>query len=157
MSAISTDTVSTRRSLLKGGAFLAAPLAVAAPAAAMADDGRKARLDRLETEAAIRELHQSWLREVNAAGFDRSIRDVAADHVGDSDAVTVAADGQSARGRYSCTVTVETAIPPDGTLAQMAHAQGGGVIHSTERRLLKAEYVKTDGAWTIAKIEFALV
>ena len=35
--------------------------------------------------------------------------------------------------------------------------QGGGFVRWTERRVLKVEYVKAGGAWTIAKVEFALV
>ena len=169
---MSTETVSTRRSLLKGGAFLAAPLAVAAPAAAMADDGRRARLARLENEAAIRELHQSWLRRINTgarddaallfadpkrAAFDKAIRAIAPDHARAPDVISVAADGQSAGGRFHCAVEIETAIPRDSTLAQMAHAQGGGFVRRTELRVLKAEYVKTGADWAISKVEFVPV
>lgn len=165
---MTTDTVSTRRSFLKGGAVAAAPLAVAAGGAAMAEDGRKARLARLEDEAAIRELHQAWLRRINTgardeaaalfadprrAAFDPAVRALAADHAAAPDAIVLAADHQSAAGRFHCAVEVETAIPRDGTLAQMAHAQGGGVVRRTEPRVLKAEYVKAGGAWVIARVE----
>jgi len=167
---MTTNTVSTRRSLLKGGALLAAPLAVGASAAAIAEDGRKARLERLEDEAAIRALHQAWLRRINTgaredaaelfadpkrAAFDKAVRGVAADHAAEPDAIKVAADGARAAGRFHCAVEIETEIPKDGALAQMAHAQGGGFIRHTERRVLKADYVKADGAWAIAKVEFA--
>lgn len=187
---VTTDTTPTRRSFLKGGAVLAAPLAVALPAAVMADEGLKARLARLEDEAAIRELHQTWLRRINnnraddttrtgdatrtdhaaragnaaelfanseSAEFDRSVRGIAVDHAGQPDAIHIAEDGKSAAGRFHCAVEIETAIAKDCTLAQMAHAQGGGFVRRTERRVLKVEYVKTSGAWAIAKLEFALV
>ena len=169
---MSTQSISTRRSLLKGGAFLAAPLAVAAPAAAMADDARKARLAHLEAEAAIRELHRNWLQRINTgaredaallfadperAAFDKAVRGIATDHAGEPDAITIAADGRSANGRFHCAVEVETAIPPESTLAQMAHVQGGGFVRHTERLVLKADYVKADGAWSIAKVEFTPV
>ncbi len=164
---MTTDTVSTRRSLLKGGALLAAPLA-AAPIAAMAEDGRAERLAKLENEAAIRELHQSWLRRINGgarddaarlfadprcAAFDKTVRNIAADHAGEPDAIKVSANGLSAAGRFACAVEIETEIPKDGTLAQMAHAQGGGVIRRTERRVLEAQYVKADGAWVIGTVQ----
>ena len=167
---MSTQSISTRRALLKGGAFLAAPLAVAAPAAAMADDGRKARLAHLEGEAAIRDLHRHWLQRINTgaredaallfadpkrAAFDKSVCAIAPDHAGEPDAITIAADGRSAGGRFHCAVEIETAIAQESTLAQMAHAQGGGFVRHTERRVLKADYVKAAGAWAIAKIEFA--
>jgi hypothetical protein len=163
------DTDSTRRSFLKGGALLAAPLAVAVPAALVADDGLRARLARLEDEAAIRELHQSWLRRVNVgagagaradaavAPPDQAVRSIAADHAGEPDAIDLAADGKSAIGRFQCAVEIENAIAQDCTLARMAHAQGGGFVRRTERRVLKVEYVKADGAWAIAKVDFASI
>jgi len=168
---MNADNTSTRRSFLKSGALLAAPLAaVAAPAVIAADDELKARLARLEDEAAIRDLHQSWLRRVNsgAAGaatpfadsknvaLDGSVRSIAADHSAEPDAIEIAADGQSAVGRFPCAVEIERTIPQDCTLAQMAHAQGGGFVRQTERRVLKVEYSKASGAWAIVKAEFAL-
>ena len=140
---MSTDTVSTRRSLLKGGALLAAPLAGAGAAAAVAEQGHKARLGRLEDEAAIRALHQAWLRRINTGAiedaaqlfadparskFDQDVRSIAADHAGAPDAIALSADGQSATGRFHCAVETQTAIPQDCTLAQMVHAQGGGFV-----------------------------
>lgn len=169
---MTTNTTSTRRSFLKRGALLAAPLAAAVPAAVLADDGLKARLARLEDEAAIRELHQAWLRRINTGAgdaatplvadpegtaFDQAVRSIAADHAGQPDAIEVAADGKSAAGRFPCTVEIETSIAQDCTLARMAHAQGGGFVRRTERRVLKVEYVKASGAWAIAKVEFASV
>jgi hypothetical protein len=169
---MTTDTTSTRRSFLKRGAMLAVPLAAAVPAAVMAADGLNARLARLEDEAAICELHQAWLRLFNTragdaatslfadpegTAFDQAVRSIAADHAGQPDAIEVAADGISAAGRFQCAVEIETTIAQDCTLARMAHAQGGGFVRRTERRVLKVEYVKACGAWAIAKVEFALV
>ena len=167
-----TTSTSTRRSFLKRGAVLAVPLAAVAPAAVMADDRLTARLARLEDEAAIRELHQAWLRRINigaadtatprfaaseGAAFDQSVRSIAADHAAQPDAIEVAPDGQSAAGRFPCAVEIETTIAQDCTLAQMARAQGGGVVRRTERRMLQVKYVKSGGAWAIAKAEFASV
>jgi hypothetical protein len=168
---MTTNTNSTRRSFLKGSAVLAMPLAVAVPAAVMADVGLKARLARLEDEATIRELHQTWLRQINtragdatslfahpeAVAFDQAVRGIAADHAGQPDAIEVAANRKSAAGRFQCAVEIETAIAQDCTLARMAHAQGGGFIRRTERRVLKVEYANASGAWAIAKVEFASV
>ncbi|MGC2506997.1 MAG: hypothetical protein WA369_10075, partial [Candidatus Acidiferrales bacterium] len=67
---MSKEPDSTRRSFLKGGALLAAPLAAAMPAAMVADDGTKARLAKLENEAAIRALHQAWLRSIDTGARD---------------------------------------------------------------------------------------
>jgi len=152
---------STRRSFLKRGALLAAPLAaVAAPAAILADDELRARLARLENEAAIRELHQAWLRRINAgagdaAMLDPSVRSIAPDHSAETDAIEIAADGRRASGRFHCAVETETEIPQDSTLAQMARAQGSGFLRRTERRMLKVEYAKASGVWEIAKAELA--
>src|SRR5208282_2486403 len=115
-------------------------------------------------EAAIRELHQTWLRRINtrtgdasaatplfadaegtAYALDRAVRSIAADHAGQPDAIEVAAEGQSATGRFQCAVEIETTIARDCTLAQMAHAQGGGFVRRTERRVLNVEYVKACG------------
>ena len=169
---MTTDKTSTRRAFLKRGALLAAPLAaVAAPAVVLAGDELKARLARLENEAAIRALHQDWLRQINTGSadavrpllagrertaFDEFVRSIAADNAGQPEAIEVATDGRSAAGRFPCAVEIETAIAEDCTLAQMAREQGSGFVRRTERRVLNVEYVKAGGAWAIAKAEFAL-
>ncbi len=151
------DNTSTRRSFLRGGALLAAPIAAASVSAvALADDGSKARLKRLEDEAAIRELHQAWLRQVNAgergALLDDAVRRITADHAGAPDRIEIAADGRSAVGYFDYVVETETPLAEDCTLAQMAHAQGNGTLRRTERRMLTVDYTKTRGAWKIAKV-----
>jgi hypothetical protein len=166
------ETSSTRRSFLKGSALLTAPLAVAAPAAIILADDIKARLARLEDEAAIRELHHNWLRRINSeavdaiapafpdhegGGFHHTVCSIAADHAGQADAIEVAPDGKSAFGRFQCAVEIGTAIAQDCTLARMAHAQGSGFVRRTECRLLKVEYLKASGTWVIAKAEIAAV
>jgi hypothetical protein len=162
------DVSSSRRSFLKGGAVAAAPLAVAAPVAAMAQEHQAARLARLADEAAIGKLHQAWLRGVNTAAhedvarlfadprrasLEEAVCSVVADHAADPDRIEIARDGMSASGRFHCDVEVETVIAPDCTAAQMARLQGGGLVRRTEPRLLKADYVKAGGAWAIAKLE----
>jgi hypothetical protein len=146
---------------LQRGALLAAPIAAASlPAVALAkdksDDGLKARLARLEDEAAIRKLHESWLRQVNVAGgsalLDGSVRGITAHHAGAADCIELAADGRTATGHFDYAVELEVALPLSSTLAQMAHAQGTGTVRSTERRILKVEYTKTGAAWSIGEI-----
>ena len=167
---MSTESTSSRRSFLKGGAIAAAPLAACVPAAAMAESEHKARAQRLQDEADIRALHQAWLRKVatssdaaalfadqKAARLPEAVRCVAADHAGEGDRIDVAANGQRAAGRFATLVELETELPRDSTLAQMAHAQGGGVVRTVERRAMSASYIKVDGAWTIATLELAKV
>ncbi len=154
---------STRRNFLKAGALLSAPLA-AAPAVALASDGLKARVARLEDESAIRELHQTWLRGVNAGTASDAIvgnadnvkvRRISAHHAGPLDEIKLGPDGRSASGRFHCAVELEATLAKDCTLAQMAHLQGGGFVRRTEPRVLNIDYVKTSGAWSIAKVELA--
>jgi hypothetical protein len=146
---------------LKCGALLAGPIAAASvPAMVLANDqvdhGVSARLRHLEDEAAIRAVQQSWLRQVNAGGglalSGAAVTRVAAGQAGIADRIEIAADGRRATGRFDCTVDLETRLPEDSTLGQMAHAQGGGTLRTSERRLLTVDYVKVAGAWTIAKL-----
>jgi hypothetical protein len=153
---MSDDAISTRRAFLQGSALLAAPLVAVAPAMA-ADDGSARRLARLEDEAAIRALHQGWLREAQSGAaplaLDRgaarggAIRGIATDT---QPVIAVAADGRHATGRLPCTVRIERTLAQDCTLAQMAVAQGGGVVRSAERGVLETDYIKVGGAWTVA-------
>jgi hypothetical protein len=151
------DSTPTRRKFLQGGALLAAPIAVASVSAvALADDGLKARVKRLEDEAAIRELHQSWLRQVNAGESealpDTAVRRITADHAGATDKIEIAADGRIAVGYFDHAVEAETPLAKDCTLAQMAHVQSNGTMRRTERRRLTVDYAKTGGTWKIAKV-----
>ncbi len=160
-------TNATRRAFLKGGALAAAPLAAAGAAAMAAMSEHEVELARLQSEAAIRDLHQAWLRKVNtraeAAGLfadpkrtrlQEAVSRVDADHAGAADEIRVAADGLHASGRYACVVETEAELAKDCTLAQMRHAQGEGWLRQSERRLLKADYVKTEAGWTIAGLRF---
>jgi hypothetical protein len=158
---MSKHSLPTRRTFLKGGALVAAPIAAASVTAlALAQDQTSnelnARMRRLEDEAAIREVHQSWLRQINAgqsiALLGGSVMRVIADHAGRADRIEIATDGSKATGRFDCVVDVETRLPEDSTLGQMAHAQGTGAVRSTERRMLTVEYHKQSGVWTVAKV-----
>lgn len=154
------DTTSSRRAFLKNSALIAAPLAAAVPTAALADDGLKARLRRLEDEAAIRKVHQNWLRQVNTGergdlAFDKAIKSVAADHEGAPDRIDFASDGRHATGTYAAVAEIETPITSECTISQMLAAQGHGTIARTERGVLKVDYVKSGKPWTIASVAFA--
>jgi len=151
------DKIDTRRSFLRGGALLAAPIAAAAvPVTALADDELKTRVKRLEDEAAIRELHRSWLRQVNAgergALLQEAVRAINADHAGAPDKIEFGADGRTARGHFDCAVELDIPLATECTLAQMAHAQGHGSIRRTERRVLRVDYENAGGIWKIAGV-----
>ncbi len=162
------ETIASRRSFLKGGAVVAVPLAATGAAALIAEQDHRARLARLENEAAIRDLHQAWLRHVNTgahaeaaalfanpqAGLHEAISGVTPDHAGAPDAIKLASDGLSALGVYRCVVETEVPRVLDCTLAEMAHAQGEGMLRRSERQVLKARYVKTGQGWAIETHRF---
>jgi len=145
---------STRRRFLQSGALLGAPLAVGAiPAAGLAGDGANTRLEHLEQQAAIRAVHEDWLRQLNAgardARLDPCVRRILCDHAGAADRIEIAADGHTAVGRFEYLLDLERVLPREGTLAQMAHAQGHGTRRATERRTLTVHYEKVSGAWRV--------
>ena len=156
------NSTSTRRKFLKGGALLAAPLAatsigaVALAGDGLCGDGLQTRVTRLEDEAAIRELHQAWLRRINAgqreAQLDGAVRRITAHHAGAPDRIEIAAGGHSALGHFDSAIELETPLARDCTLAQMAHVQGNGTVRRTERRMLTVSYTKTGGAWAIGTV-----
>ena len=148
---MSENSISTdRRSFLKTGAIAAAPLAALAPAAALADDGSKARLARLEDERAIESLHRAFLRQPSALG--RDVRAVRQDHEA---SIEFAADGRSASLRCQCCVERDTDFTGETTLERMARFQGHGSHRHSEERVLVADYVKGKDGWSIERIAFA--
>lgn len=152
---MTTDITSSRRSFLKGGAFIAMPL-IAVPTAALADDGAAARLAQLEDEAAVRAAHQHWLRD--SAGAITRLDGASAlkpDHDGEPIAIEIAGDGRSAIVRQPCIVESASVLEADCTFAQMALAQGNSCVHQTERRMLIANLIKREEGWTVANAVFA--
>lgn len=155
-------TISSRRSFLKGGVLVAAPVAAAGIAASAGHHEHEAQLARLKAETAIRDLHQTWLRKVNtgdaaeAARLDKAVVAIAADHAGAPDEIRLAADGKTATGRFHCLVETQAELARDCTLAQMAHAQGEGMVRSSDRRVIHADYVKTADGWTIGRLRSKL-
>jgi hypothetical protein len=156
-----------RRSFLKTGALLAAPIAAVVPAAALADDGSRTRLARLEDERAIEALHRSFLRHVNGSGdcaalvtssdaieLDDGLRSIA-EHPAHEPSVELSEDGLSATARCDCRVELETDFTGDSTIEQMARFQGQGSHRHAEERVLATEFVKGKHGWQIAKARFA--
>lgn len=143
-------TATDRRSFLKTGALAAAPLAALAPAAALADDGTKARLARIEDERAIEALHRAFLRQPSALGDD--VCAVNQDH---EPAIEFAEDGNSATLRCECCVERDTAFTGDTTLERMARFQGHGSHRHSEEATLLGEYVRGKHGWTLRRVRFA--
>jgi hypothetical protein len=160
-------TTTSRRSFLKTGAVVAAPLAVAAPAAAFADDDSRARLARLEDERAIEALQRKFLRHLNGAGdcgefiassdavdLGEGLRAIAED-MAHGPVLELAADGRTATARCACRVERETEFTGDSTLERMARFEGQGSHRFAEGRVLATEFVKGKDGWRIARARLA--
>jgi len=156
-----TQTSTTRRSFLKAGALIATPIAAGGSSAALADGGLKARLTELEDAAALRRLHQAWLRQVNAGVVDAvaklagPVSGIVAEADPEAQSIRVAADGQRATGRFACSVETETELEADCTFAQMARLQGTGIVRSIAPQTLKVDYLRTPDGWAVARAELS--
>ncbi|HEY6814001.1 MAG TPA: hypothetical protein VI168_00545 [Croceibacterium sp.] len=163
-----SETLSTdRRSFLKTGSLVAAPLAMAAPVAALAGDDSRAKLARLEDERAIEALQRKFLRHLNGAGdcgefiassgsvdLGEGLRAIAED-LGHETELALAEDGLSATARCACRVERETAFTGDTTLEQMARFEGHGSHRHEERRTLATAFIKGKDGWRIASATLA--
>jgi hypothetical protein len=168
---MSKTTGTSRRSFLKSGAIVAAPIAAAGvSAAALASDDSKEKLARLEDERAILELHAALLRRVNTAGLATSgeffasgkapslgegLRSIAPDPAGESPVLAFSEDGRRAARRQAVRVEIATELEGDETLVQMARLQGNALEAEVLPRTLVADYVREEGGWAIEKLRLA--
>lgn len=164
---MSEKTTTDRRSFLKTGTLAAAPLAMAAPVATLADDGSRAKLARLEDERAIEALQRKFLRHLNGTGdcsgfiassdavdVGEGMRAIAEDLRHEA-TLELADDGLSAKARCACRVERETEFTGDSTLERMARFEGQGSHRFTEERVLATEFVKGKDGWTITRARLA--
>jgi len=157
-----------RRSFLKSGALIAAPVAaVGVPAAAFADDGSRAKLARLEDERSLEALHRKFLRHLNGAAdcgefiassdavdLGEGLRAISEDMTHEAELV-IAEDGLTASARCRCRVEREIEFTGDTTLERMARFQGQGSHRHAEQRMLATEFVKDKEGWRIASARLA--
>jgi hypothetical protein len=159
---MTTNSDSTRRRFFwNAGAALSAPLAVGATSAAEADGHQEAR--------AIHELDRQLARHVNSGAPGRAaglfaepdaiesladVRRLAPADFGENDVLEIAPDGRSANAMLHCSVETATAIRAEGTLAEMARAQGEGFLRETRRRVLEVEYLRLGGDWKFRSLSF---
>jgi hypothetical protein len=145
-----------RRSFLKTGAIVAAPLAMVAPATVLADDGSKARLARLEDEKALAALHREVVGQVNR-GEQRLTEGLTAlaDDPAHELQIAFADDGRRATCRRVCTASFRTEFTGHSTIEQMHRLQGQGLHRHEEARVLVAEYRKSKDGWAIEKLRLA--
>lgn len=167
---MSNDITTSRRRFLKGGAIVAAPLAIAAApaAAALADDGSKAKLARIEDERAIEALNRAFLRRFNAGGrtgeffvrgkaaeLAKGVVAVKIDAAAEPDHFAIAEDGASATARIACVAEFDHPLEGEGTFIDMARLQGNGPVRLSEARSFVGQYVRTAQGWAIERIELA--
>jgi len=157
-----------RRSFLKTGALVAAPLAAAGvPAAALASDGSHARLARLEDERALEALHRQLLQHLNgqadcsaqiasadAVDLGQGLRSIGG-HAAHAPAFELADDGRRAFARCACEVERETDSAGDTTVERMARFQGHGSHRQHAPAVLATEFVKLSDGWQIARATLA--
>ena len=162
-------TTTDRRSFLKTGAVVAAPLAVAAPVAALAADDSRAKLARLEDERAVEALHRQTLCKLSGADaasvrtfaahvegepLAGTLRAVLEDHAHEPE-LELAADGLSARASCRCRVELEAEFAGDSTIERMTRFQGQGSHRFAEERVLATEFVKGGDGWRITRARLA--
>jgi hypothetical protein len=165
MSASRTD----RRSFLKTGAVAASPLAVIAPAAALADDCSREKLARLEDERAIESLVRSFLRRFNgtpgadcgeflaradAIELDTSVCSISEDATFDA-AFEWSADGRTVSYERPCRAESECRFDGQTTLERMARFQGHGRHRRTEQRNLSGQFTRLGETWAIDRLRLA--
>ena len=156
-----------RRSFLKTGSLVAAPLAMAVPAVALAADDSGARLARLEDERAVEALQRKFLRYLNggedcgeyiassdAVELGEGLRSIAEDLGHESD-LALADDGLSATARCACRAEREIAFTGDTTIERMARFEGQGGHRHEERAVLAMEFAKGNEGWRIARARLA--
>lgn len=165
----STDT--TRRSFLKSSALVAAPAAaIGIPVAALAGDGSKAALARLQDERAIEALNRTFLRSFNKDGargaanlfangksptFAKGVRKLSLDLAEEPKRFAIAEDGASATARYDCTAETAQELEGTETIVQMAKMQGNSASSKSARKTLSARYAKRNDEWFITDLELA--
>ncbi|TIX51874.1 hypothetical protein [Alteraurantiacibacter aquimixticola] len=161
----------TRRSFLKVGALVAAPAAaIGIPVAAMAEDGSKAALARLQDERAIEALNRDFLRAFNRGGakdtaslfadrkgpaFAKGVSKLSLDLAEEPRSFAIAEDGATATARYDCTAEIADELAGKETLVQMARMQGNSAGSQSARVTLSAQYAKRGEGWLIASLDLA--
>ncbi len=166
---MSKTTDTTRRSFLKAGALVAAPAAaIGIPAAAMAEDGSKAALARLQDERAIEALNRDFLRAFNRGGakgtaklfadrkapaIAKGVSKLSLDFAEAPQSFAIAEDGSNATACFDCTFELAEELEGSETIVQMARMQGNSASVQTVRKTLSASYAKAGDAWEITSIE----
>lgn len=162
--------MTSRRAFLKTGALVAAPVAMLAPAAAIAADAQAARLARLEDERAIEGLLRAFLARFNGTGkasecgafvaradalrIDPQVAAIEPDPATEP-TLALASDGRSASWRSVARIRLESPFVGHTTLEQMARFQGQASASAQASRRLEAEFARTAQGWAITRLALA--
>jgi len=165
--------ITTRRAFFStAGAALAAPLALDAVEARPSSGTETAVLDRLArledlqavaavTAAFARRLHAGEpeaVAAVSAATPNRApleaLRRLSLEAPATVEPIVLGADGSTAAASIPCTAELETPLPPECTLVEMARAQGGGIVRRLAHGAVELLYEKRAGAWRVASAVF---
>jgi hypothetical protein len=122
--------------------------------AALADDGSKARLARLEDEKAIAALHREMVRQVNRGEHKLGVTALTDDPAHELQ-IAFADDGCGATCRRACKASFRTDFAGTSTIEQMHRLQGQGLHEHEEARVLVAEYRKGKDGWAIESLRLA--
>jgi hypothetical protein len=160
---VRNKNAATRRNFfVKAGTALALPLAAGAATTDLVTR-EDPPLGTLDPVKSIRRLQQALAREINdATGLTSELfaggkvpaelagvtRLLPADF-GEHDAVEIATDGRTARATVHCAVETQVPIAAEGTLIEMARAQGEGFVRTTACRVLDMVCVRAGETWKI--------
>jgi len=149
---------SSRRSFLKSGVVVGTPIVVAAvPAAALADDGSRGKLARLEAERTVDALHRTWMHKASLGQVHGLSGNVSALRLrpGAEIAQAELSDcGQFAIARQQCIVEIDEEPEEDCTVIQMARLQGNRLGFREEDRILKVRYSNcSEQGWHLREAE----
>jgi len=163
-------SMTSRRSFLKSGAMVAAPVAlVATPAVAagVGDEELRMRLARMVDSRAIEALNRRFVSQFNAADerglaalfadgrapeLGRGIARLVLEDAAEPEGIELSADGSRARATYVCRAEVEHILEGHDTLMQMARLQGNCAHRTSEPGELRIDYVRRQGGWTIERV-----
>lgn len=157
-----------RRAFLKGGALIAAPVAVSMPILAQAAEP-VAESERIEDERAIARLRARLLSRINtgdhagASGLFLDARALALEDdlesirdllESETSVFDFRADQHRAVMSGPCVVGYAKALAQDCTFAAMAHAQGSGITRHEVHRILSLDCIRSQDGWKIARFSF---
>jgi SnoaL-like domain len=102
-------------------------------------------------KSAIEKLFSDQYRQQKASAIHSAYRQSASQR---SDVVTISDDHQQATATFHVEVELCSPLPVDSTIAKMARLQGHMVNRHWEVGRFEAKYVKTQGQWKMASLNY---